>query len=164
MLLENKNAIVTGGSLGIGAAMALDLAENGANVALNFRKHKDEAAAIIEQVKAKGRKGLLVQADVSNFNDAQRMVDTVVKEFGSLEILVCNAGINWDGVIWKMTEEQWDTVINIDLKGYFNYTRAVAPIFREQKYGRIVNLTSINGMRGKFGQSNYSAAKAGIAV
>jgi 3-oxoacyl-[acyl-carrier protein] reductase len=162
MLLENKNAIVTGGSLGIGAAIALDLADNGANVALNFRKHKDEAQAIIDQVIAKGRKGLLVQADVSNFNDAQRMVDTVVKEFGGLDILVCNAGINWDGVIWKMTEEQWDTVINIDLKGYFNYVRAVAPIFREKNYGRIVNLTSINGMRGKFGQTNYAAAKAGI--
>jgi 3-oxoacyl-[acyl-carrier protein] reductase len=162
MLLENKNAIVTGGSLGIGAAMALDLAENGANVALNFRKHKDEAAAIIEQIKSMGRKGLLVQADVSNFQDAQNMVDTVVKEFGGLDILVCNAGINWDGVIWKMTEEQWDTVMTIDLKGYFNYTRAVAPIFREQKSGRIVNLTSINGIRGKFGQTNYSAAKAGI--
>ncbi len=162
MFLENKNAIVTGGSLGIGAAMALDLAENGANVALNFRKHKDEATAIIDQIKSMGRKGLLVQADVSNFQDAQDMVDTVVQEFGGLDILVCNAGINWDGVIWKMTEEQWDTVMNIDLKGYFNYTRAVAPIFREQKSGRIVNLTSINGLRGKFGQTNYSAAKAGI--
>ncbi len=162
MYLENKNAIVTGGSLGIGAAMALDLAENGANVALNFRKHKDEAQAIIDQVKSMGRKGLLVQADVSNFQDAQNMVDTVVQEFGGLDILVCNAGINWDGVIWKMTEEQWDTVMNIDLKGYFNYTRAVAPVFREQKHGRIVNLTSINGLRGKFGQTNYSAAKAGI--
>jgi 3-oxoacyl-[acyl-carrier protein] reductase len=162
MLLENRNAIVTGGSLGIGAAMALDLADNGANVALNFRKHKDEAQAVIDQVIAKGRKGLLVQADVASFQDAQNMVDTVVKEFGGLDILVCNAGLNWDGVIWKMTEEQWDTVINIDLKGYFNYIRAVAPVFREKNYGRIVNLTSINGLRGKFGQTNYSAAKAGI--
>ena len=162
MLLENKNAIVTGGSLGIGAAIALDLADNGANVALNFRKHKDEAQAIIDKIDAMGRKGLLVQADVSNFSDAQRMVDTVTKEFGKLDILVCNAGINWDGVIWKMTEEQWDTVMAINLKGYFNYIRAVAPIFREQNYGRIVNLTSINGLRGKFGQTNYSASKAGI--
>jgi 3-oxoacyl-[acyl-carrier protein] reductase len=162
MLLENKNAIVTGGSLGIGAAIALDLAENGANVALNFRKHKDEAQAIIDKINAMGRKGFLVQADVSSFNDAQRMVDTVVKEFGRLDILVCNAGINWDGVIWKMTEEQWDTVMAINLKGYFNYIRAVAPIFREQNFGRIVNLTSINGLRGKFGQTNYSASKAGI--
>jgi 3-oxoacyl-[acyl-carrier protein] reductase len=162
MLLENKNAIVTGGSLGIGAAIALNLAENGANVALNFRKHKDEAAAIIERVKGMGRKGLVVQADVSKFNDAQRMVSTVVEEFGGLDILVCNAGINWDGVIWKMSEEQWDAVIGIDLKGYFNYIRAVAPVFRDQQHGRIVNVTSINGLRGKFGQANYSAAKAGV--
>ena len=162
MLLEGKNAIVTGGSLGIGTAICLDLAKNGANVALNYRKHADEAEAIAKQINDMGRKGLAVQADVSNFADAQKMVDKVVAEWGRVDILVCNAGINWDGVIWKMTEEQWDTVLNIDLKGYFNYIRAVAPLFREQGYGRIVNLTSINGMRGKFGQANYSAAKAGI--
>ncbi|MBI4721666.1 MAG: SDR family oxidoreductase [Candidatus Stahlbacteria bacterium] len=90
------------------------------------------------------------------------MVESVIKGLGRLDILVNNAGVNWDGVIWKMTEEQWDTVINIDLKGYFNYIRAVAPIFKEQKAGKIVNITSINGLRGKFGQANYSAAKAGI--
>ena len=162
MLLENKNAIVTGGSLGIGTAICLDLAENGANVALNYRKHAEEAEALAEKIRAMGRKALVVQADVSNFEDAQKMTDKVVAEWGRLDILVCNAGINWDGVIWKMKEEQWDAVLNIDLKGYFNYIRAAAPLFREQKYGRIVNLTSINGMRGKFGQANYSAAKAGI--
>lgn len=162
MLLENKNAIVTGGSLGIGTAICLDLAENGANVALNYRKHADEANALAEQIRAMGRKALVVQADVSNFDDAQSMIGKVVEEWGNLDILVCNAGINWDGVIWKMKEEQWDTVINIDLKGYFNYIRAAAPLFRDQGSGRIVNLTSINGMRGKFGQANYSAAKAGI--
>ena len=162
MLLENKNAIVTGGSLGIGTAICLDLAENGANVALNYRKHAEEAEALAEKIRAMGRKALVVQADVSNFADAQKMTDKVVAEWGRLDLLVCNAGINWDGVIWKMKEEQWDAVLNIDLKGYFNYIRAAAPLFREQKYGRIVNLTSINGMRGKFGQANYSAAKAGI--
>jgi len=162
MLLENKNAIVTGGSLGIGTAICKDLAANGANVALNYRKHSAEAEAIAEEIRAMGRKALVIQADVASFADAQKMVDTVVKEWGRLDILVCNAGINWDGVIWKMTEEQWDTVLNIDLKGYFNYIRAAAPVMREQGYGRIVNLTSINGMRGKFGQANYSAAKAGI--
>jgi 3-oxoacyl-[acyl-carrier protein] reductase len=161
-LLSEKSAIVTGGSLGIGTAISLDLAENGANVALNYRKHADEANAIAEKIRAMGRKALAIQADVASFSDAQKMVEQVVKEWGRLDILVCNAGINWDGVIWKMTEEQWDTVLNIDLKGYFNYIRAVAPVFREQGYGRIVNLTSINGLRGKFGQANYSAAKAGI--
>ncbi|TKJ40053.1 beta-ketoacyl-ACP reductase [candidate division LCP-89 bacterium B3_LCP] len=162
MLLQSKNAIVTGGSLGIGTAICLDLAKNGANVALNYRKHADEAEAIAKQIQEMGQKSMAIKADVSSFADAQGMVDKVVAEWGNVDILVCNAGINWDGVIWKMTEEQWDTVQNIDLKGYFNYIRAVAPLFREQKSGRIVNLTSINGMRGKFGQSNYSAAKAGI--
>jgi len=162
MLLKGKNAIVTGGSLGIGTAISLDLAKNGANVALNYRKHGDEAEAIAKQINEMGCKGMAVKADVSVFADAQAMVDKVVAEWGSIDILVCNAGVNWDGVIWKMTEEQWDTVLNIDLKGYFNYIRACAPKMREQGNGRIINLTSINGMRGKFGQTNYSAAKAGI--
>ncbi|MFC2093079.1 SDR family NAD(P)-dependent oxidoreductase [Bacteroidota bacterium] len=160
--LEGKSAIVTGGSLGIGSSIALKLAEYGANVAINYRKHKEEADEVIYKVKSLGRKGLVVQADISNFEDAGKMVDAVIKEFGGLDILVNNAGINWDGVIWKMTEEQWDNVIDINLKGYFNYIRAVAPIFREQKSGKILNVTSINGLRGKFGQANYSASKAGI--
>ena len=160
--LQGKSAIVTGGSIGIGSAIALKLAECGANVAINYRKHKEEAEEIINKVKSSSRKGILVQADISNFEDATKMIESVVKDFGKLDILVNNAGINWDGVIWKMTEEQWDSVININLKGYFNYIRAAAPIFREQKSGKIVNVTSINGLRGKFGQANYSASKAGI--
>ncbi len=162
MSLEKKSAIVTGGSLGIGAAIALKLAECGANVAINYRKHKKEAEEIISQINSMGVKGLLIQADISNFEDAGRMVATAQREFGGIDILVNNAGVNWDGVIWKMTEEQWDNVLNINLKGYFNYIRAVSPIFREQKSGKIVNITSINGLRGKFGQSNYTASKAGI--
>jgi 3-oxoacyl-[acyl-carrier protein] reductase len=102
-----------------------------------------------------------VQADVSNFEDAQKMVDEVVEKLGGLHILVTNAGMNWDGVIWKMTEEQWDRVIDVDLKGTFNYLRAAAPIFKGQNYGRFITVTSINGIRGKFGQTNYCAAKAG---
>jgi 3-oxoacyl-[acyl-carrier protein] reductase len=162
MNLEGKSAIVTGGSLGIGTAIALKLAEFGANVAINYRKHKDEAEVVVKQIQAMGRKGLVIQADISNFDAAQTMVDRVKTEFGGIDILVNNAGVNWDGVIWKMTEEQWDKVIQVNLKGYFNYIRAVSPIFREQKSGKIVNVTSINGIRGKFGQSNYSASKAGI--
>lgn len=162
MELENKNAIVTGGSVGLGAAIAIGLAKEGANVALNFRKHDAEAKQVAEDIVKMGRKGLVVQADVSNFDDAQKMVQQVVKEFGGLDILVCNAGINWDGVIWKMTEEQWDRVMEVNLKGYFNYIRAATPIFKEQGHGKIVNITSINGLRGKFGQTNYSASKGGI--
>jgi 3-oxoacyl-[acyl-carrier protein] reductase len=160
--LKGRSAIVTGGSLGIGTAIALDLAANGVNIAINYRKHAEEANAAVEKARGMGVKAIAVQADVSSFEDAHKMVDAAVREFGSLDILVNNAGVNWDGVIWKMSEEQWDKVIGIDLKGCFNYTRAVSPIFREQKHGKIVNITSINGLRGKFGQSNYSAAKAGV--
>ena len=162
MNLEGKSAIVTGGSIGIGAAIAVKLAECGANVAINYRKHSEEAEAVINRIKTLGSKGFMVQADISKFEDADKMVKKVMDEFGGIDILVNNAGINWDGVIWKMTEEQWDSVLNTNLKGCFNYIRAVAPVFREQQAGKIINITSINGLRGKFGQANYSASKAGI--
>ncbi len=162
MNLEGKSAIVTGGSIGIGAAIAVKLAECGANVAINYRKHSEEAEAVILRIKNLGSKGFRVQADISKFEDADKMVKKVMDEFGGIDILVNNAGINWDGVIWKMTEEQWDSVLNTNLKGCFNYIRAVSPVFREQQSGKIINITSINGLRGKFGQANYSASKAGI--
>lgn len=148
--------------MGIGSDICRALGQCGANVALNYRKHGDEAQAVAREVEAAGTKAMVVQADVSSFEDAGRMVGAVVDEWGTLDILVCNAGINWDGVIWKMQEEQWDQVININLKGYFNYIRHAAPVFREKEYGKIVTITSINGKRGKFGQSNYAASKAGI--
>ncbi len=160
--LNGKVAIVTGGSLGIGKAIALDLAANCADVAINYRRHADEANAVVADIERLGQRGLAVQADVGSFDDAQRMVQTVREKFGRLDILVNNAGINRDGVIWKMTESQWDEVLLTNLKGYFNYIRAAAPIYKDQGSGKIVNITSINGLRGKFGQSNYSAAKAGI--
>ena len=162
MKLKEKVAIVTGGSLGIGASIALDLARNGAWVALNYRRHDAEANKVVEDAEKMGAKGVALKVDVGSFQDAQKMVDDVLEKWGRIDILVNNAGINRDGVVWKMTEEQWDEVMTVDLKGYFNFTRAVAPVFREQKGGKIVNITSINGMRGKFGQANYSAAKAGI--
>ena len=167
MELEGKVAIVTGGTRGIGRAIALDLAANGADVALNYRKSADLATELADAIRRLGRRALLLQADVSSYDDAQAMVQQVLEEFGGLDILINNAGMNWDGVVWKMTEEQWDRVIAVDLKGTFNYTRAVTPIFREQAArgdtgGKIVNITSINGLRGKFGQTNYSAAKAGV--
>lgn len=161
MDLENKVALVTGGSMGIGTSISLDLAKSGADVALTYRKHGDEAKAIAAQIQNMGRKAEAFQVDVSNFDEAQKLVTKIVQEFGHVDILVNNAGMNWDGVVWKMTEEQWDKVIDVDLKGTFNFIRAVAPLFREQKSGKIINITSINGLRGKFGQANYSAAKAG---
>jgi 3-oxoacyl-[acyl-carrier protein] reductase len=162
MELEGKRAIVTGGSMGIGAIIARVLAEEGCDVAINYRRHDAEAKEVGKGIEALGRKCLVVQADVSNFDDAQKMVDKVVEELGGVDILVCNAGINRDSVIWKMTEEQWDQVMTINLKGYFNYVRATVPHLRAQKSGKIVLVTSINGLRGKFGQTNYSASKGGI--
>lgn len=160
--LKGKAATVTGSSLGIGSATALYLARCGADVAVNYRKHDTEANALADQIKALGQKSVAIKCDVASHEEVGKMVDEVLSSFGRLDILVNNAGINRDGVIWKMTEEMWDTVLDTDLKGYFNFVRAVAPHFRQQKSGKIVNVTSINGLRGKFGQANYSAAKAGI--
>jgi 3-oxoacyl-[acyl-carrier protein] reductase len=162
MIKENGIALVTGGSMGIGSAICVELARAGFDVALTYRKHEKEALEIARMVEAEGQRALTLQADVSDYEAAQQTVGSVVQSLGGLHILINNAGINWDGVIWKMTEEQWDAVLDTDLKGYFNFIRAVGPIFREQRRGRIVNITSINGLRGKFGQSNYAAAKAGI--
>jgi len=162
MLLEGKSAIVSGGSQGIGAAASVELAREGANVCLLYRKHEGEAKKLEDEIREMGRKAIAVQCDISSFADADRVVKTALEAFGGLHILVNNAGMNWDGVSWKMSEEQWDRVLEVNLKGYFNFTRHAAPVFKNQKYGKIINVTSINGLRGKFGQSNYSASKAGI--
>ena len=159
--LSEQGAIVTGGSLGIGRAVALALAREGVDVAVNYRRHDAEARAVVEEVERLGRRGMAVKADVASFPDAERMVSEVRERFGRLDILVCNAGITWDGVVWKMTEQQFDQVIAVNLKGYFNYNRAAAILFKDQKHGKIVNISSINGLRGKFGQSNYAASKGG---
>jgi 3-oxoacyl-[acyl-carrier protein] reductase len=162
MLLEGKNALITGGSQGIGAAVSLEFAREGANICLTYRKHEAEAKEYAAEIMAMGRKALALQCDISSFAQAEEVVKSAIAELGRLDILVNNAGMNWDGVSWKMTEEQWDRVLEVNLKGYFNFTRHVAPLLKEQEYGRIINVTSINGLRGKFGQTNYSASKAGI--
>ncbi len=161
MELEGKVAIVTGAALGIGSAIALDLAKNGADVAIVDLKY-EQARAVCNRIVAAGRRGLALGANVAIAADVQQGVDAIVKEFGRVDILVNNAGINRDAVIWKMTEAQWDDVLAVDLKGTFNFIRAVAPRFKDQASGKIVNIASINGLRGKFGQANYSAAKAGV--
>jgi 3-oxoacyl-[acyl-carrier protein] reductase len=162
MLLEGKNALVTGGSQGIGAAIALELAREGADICLTYRKHEAGAMKYATEIEQMGRRALALQCDIAAFGDAERVVKSALEAFGRLDILVNNAGMNWDGVSWKMSEEQWDRVLDVNLKGYFNFTRQVAPLFKDQKHGKIINITSINGLRGKFGQTNYSASKAGI--
>ncbi len=162
MLLRGKNAIVTGGSQGIGAATSLELAREGANICLTYRNHKDEALLLKEQIEGIGPNAICVGCDISIFSETETVVKKALEAFGRVDILVNNAGMNWDGVCWKMSEDQWDRVLEVNLKGYFNFTRHVSPLFKNQGYGKIVNVTSINGLRGKFGQTNYSASKAGI--
>ena len=165
MELEGRIALVTGGSLGIGRATVLALAREGADVAFTyygFRHRVDEAQEVVADVQKLGRRCVAVESDVSRFKEAQQAVQRVMSELGGLHVLVNNSGISRDGVVWKMAEDQWDKVIAVNLKGCFNYLRAVSPIFREQKRGTIVNVSSINGMRGKFGLANYAASKAGI--
>ena len=160
--LKGKGAIVTGGGLGIGAGIAKVLAREGCNVAIVDLREDDEVQDVLAEVEGQGVQGLAIQADVSVHADADAVVSRVVEEFGRLDIMVCNAGITRDGVIWKMTEKQWDQVMGVNLKGYFNYNQAAARHFKEMKYGKIVNISSINGMRGKFAQANYAASKGGV--
>jgi 3-oxoacyl-[acyl-carrier protein] reductase len=160
--LEGTSAIVTGGSAGIGAAVVRALAREGCDVAVIDVAPELEAAGLLREVEALGRRARFVQADVASFDDAERAVRSAMDAFGRLDILVCSAGISRDAVVWKMTEEQWDRVIDVNLKGCFNCNRAAALVFKNQKHGKIVNISSINGIRGKFGQANYAASKAGV--
>ena len=167
MPLTGHVALVTGGSLGIGRATVLALAREGANVAFTYlgvRNAADEAQQVVDEVRALGRACEAIESDVSIWGEADKVITAVTAQFGTLTILVNNAGITRDAVSWKMSEEEWDDVIAVNLKGSFNYMRAVAPLFRSQRAGKIVNVSSINGLRGKFGQANYSASKAGIVA
>jgi 3-oxoacyl-[acyl-carrier protein] reductase len=160
--LKGKAVLITGGSSGIGAACVRLMASCGANVAFTYRRNKDGAEAVRAEAAASGASVLALQAEAGDFNRAQAVVDETIAAFSALDVLVCNAGANNDKVIWKMTEEAWDEVLTADLKGAFNYIRAAAPHFKERQSGKIIAVSSINGLRGKFGQSNYAAAKAGV--
>ncbi len=160
--LEGRVALVTGGSRGIGAAVCRELARQGCDVALTHRGRAggcDEVVAAIEQA---GRRALPLVADSSRSDQTEAAFARVLEELGGLDILVCNAGITRDARVWKMSDAAWDEVIAVNLRGYFTCCRAAARHFKERKRGRIVNVTSINGQRGKFGQANYAAAKGGV--
>jgi 3-oxoacyl-[acyl-carrier protein] reductase len=159
--LEGRAALVTGGRRGIGAAIVTALAREGCDVAIVDREIDEGTAGVLRVVEQAGRRAQAVQADVRDFAGAEGVVSEVVDAFGRLDILVCNAGINRDAVAWKMSEAQWDEVIAVNLKGYFNYNRAAALIFKDRRAGKIVNIASINGLRGKHAQTNYSASKGG---
>jgi 3-oxoacyl-[acyl-carrier protein] reductase len=160
--LEGKVAIVTGASRGIGRAIVLALARWGANVVVNYRSNEKLAVEVVDKISMMGRKALKVQADVRNFQEAKKIVELTLKEFGKVDILVNNAGIVRDRTFVKMTEEEWNDVIATDLTSVFNCTKAVIGVMIERSGGRIINISSFVGQMGNFGQTNYAAAKAGI--
>lgn len=161
-MLKGKTAVITGASRGIGRAIALKLAKCGANVVVNYRNSVEAVAQVVKEIEALGVKVLAIQADISSYSDVENMMKKCVKEFGSIDILVNNAGITKDGLLMRMKEEDFDSVIDINLKGAFNCTRHVSAIMLKQRSGRIINISSVTGITGNAGQVNYSAAKAGI--
>jgi 3-oxoacyl-[acyl-carrier protein] reductase len=162
MEFTDKVAVVTGGSRGIGRAIALRLAEGGAIVVVNYHRNEAAAAEVVDQIKANGGDALAVQADVSQVADAQALLAAAKKAFGSIDILVNNAGTTRDTLIMRMSEEDWDIVIDTNLKGTFNCIKAASRQMMRQRSGRIVNITSVAGLAGNAGQANYASAKAGI--
>ena len=161
-MLNGKTALVTGASRGIGRAIALKLAELGANLVLNYNKSLSSIEEVVKEIESKGGKAIAVQGDVSIFVEAEKIVKAAVINFGSLDLLVNNAGITKDGLLLRMKEEDFDRVISVNLKGAFNCIRHASPIMLKQKSGRIVNISSVVGITGNAGQVNYAAAKAGI--
>ncbi|CAI8011830.1 3-oxoacyl-[acyl-carrier-protein] reductase FabG [Geodia barretti] len=164
MKLEGRTALVTGASRGIGRAIALALAAEGADVAINYVSNEAAAAAVVEEVQAIGRKGMLARADVGDFPDTYAMAHSVLREFGHIDILVNNAGVTSDKTFVNMDHSTWRKVLAINLDGVFNCTKVCIDQMVEQNYGRVVNITSVIGQIGNFGQANYAASKAGVAA
>jgi 3-oxoacyl-[acyl-carrier protein] reductase len=162
MDLSNKVAIITGGAVGIGKHITLELARNGAKVVLNYNRSADAALALVEEIKSFGGEAFAVQADISKYQDAERLVSEAVKAYGTLNIVVNNAGITDDALILRMTEEQFDRVISTNLKGVWNMCKHSAKTLLKSGYGRIINISSVSGVMGNAGQTNYSASKAGV--
>ena len=161
-MLKGKCAIVTGAGRGLGRAIALKLAELGANIVVNYRNSEKEAEELIQDIEAKGVEALMVKADVSSFEQCEGLIKAAVEKFGKIDILVNNAGITKDTLLLRMKEEDFDRVIDINLKGCFNTTKHVSSVMLKQKFGRIINISSVIGLVGNAGQSNYAASKAGI--
>lgn len=161
-LLENKVSIVTGGSRGIGEAIALKLAENGSHIAFTYLSSDDKARALEEKLKSFGVNAKAYKSNAGNYEDCETMVNDVVKEFGTVDICVNNAGISRDNLLLRMTPAQWDDVMTTNLKSVFNMTKQVIRLMMKSKKGSIINMSSIIGIRGNAGQSSYAASKAGI--
>jgi 3-oxoacyl-[acyl-carrier protein] reductase len=162
MKLEGKVALVTGASRGIGREIALELARHGANVAVNYSGNEAKANEVVDLIKEMGQDAFSIQCDVSNSEGVAGMVKETINRFGKLDILVNNAGITRDNLLMRMKDDEWDDVININLKGVFLTTKAVTRQMMKQRSGRIINIASIVGVSGNPGQANYVAAKAGV--
>ncbi|MFQ5878750.1 MAG: 3-oxoacyl-[acyl-carrier-protein] reductase [Dehalococcoidia bacterium] len=160
--LKGKVAIVTGGSRGIGRAVAIKLAQCGAEVIINYRRSAQQAQEVARQIQDMGGTCLSVQGNISMAEDVGRLVEAAQNAFGAVHILVNNAGITRDGLVLRMSERDWDDVINTDLRGAFLCTRAVLRLMLRQRWGRIINITSVAGIAGSAGQANYASAKAGL--
>ncbi len=160
--LEGKTAVVTGGSRGIGKAIALQLSNAGANVLLTYARSSEAAEKVVQQIASTGRKAKAIQADAVDFAQAEKVIATAQKDFSGIDILVNNAGITRDTLIMRMSEEQWDEVIQTNLKSVFNYSKAVIRPMMKARAGSIINISSVVGISGNAGQTNYSASKAGI--
>lgn len=160
--LEGKTAIVTGGSRGIGKAIALNLADAGADVIITYARSSEAAAEVVHEITSKGRKAKAIQADAVDFAQAEEVIAIAQKEFSGVDILVNNAGITKDTLILRMSEDQWDDVINTNLKSVFNYSKAVIKPMMKARKGSIINIGSVVGVGGNAGQTNYAASKAGI--
>jgi len=159
--LNGRVAVVTGSSRGLGRAIAVKLASLGAKVVVNYRSDKPAGEETLRLIQQAGGEAIVIQADVSVFDDAQRLIQSALDHFGRLDILVNNAGTTRDTLLVRMSEEEWDIVVDTNLKGVFNCCKAAQRSMLKQRYGRIVNITSIAGLAGNAGQTNYSAAKAG---
>lgn len=162
MRLDNKVALVTGGSRGIGKAIALKLASMGANIIINYSSNERKAQEVIEEIQKIGCQGIAIKADVSKMVEAEKLIEEGIKRFDNIDILVNNAGVTRDNLIMRMSEEEWDKVLNINLKGTFNVTKSLIRKMIKQKGGSIINISSVVGISGNAGQCNYSASKAGV--
>ena len=161
-LLEGKKALVTGANRGIGRAIALKMGEEGADIAFTDLAIDDNTRSLESELAGFGVKAKGYASDASNFQDTEKVVQSIIEDFGTIDILVNNAGITRDTLLMRMTEEQWDTVINVNLKSVFNFTKNVQPVMLKQRAGSIINISSVVGVAGNAGQGNYSASKAGI--
>jgi 3-oxoacyl-[acyl-carrier protein] reductase len=162
MDLSNKVAIITGGAAGIGRAITKTLASYGAKVVINYNRSAEAAESLQKEIESNGGEALIVQADISKFADAEKLVAAAIERFGTINILVNNAGITDDALILRMNETQFDRVIDTNLKGVWNVTKHAAKTLLKSGYGRIINISSVSGVLGNAGQTNYSAAKAGV--